>query len=212
MITHVLSAASASGLFTKVHVSTDSESIRDVATQFGFEPDFPRPAELADDHAPIMPVLKYVVEHYAALGHEFQEVALIMACAPLITSQDLIGAAEFFAKNGSKMPVLAVAEYPCPIEWAFRQELDSRLVPVQPGKFSTRSQDLLPAYYDAGQFCFFTAKHILESQGSGSDQGFLGYPIDRHKSVDIDTFDDWKFAEHIFNGVNSSLRHKLDKI
>jgi N-acylneuraminate cytidylyltransferase len=52
MITHVLSAARASGLFTTVHVSTESESIRDVAAQFGFPPDFLRPNKLADDHTP----------------------------------------------------------------------------------------------------------------------------------------------------------------
>lgn len=200
MITHVLSAARASGLFTTVHVSTESESIRDVAAQFGFAPDFPRPAELADDHTPIMPVLKYVVEKYASLGHEFQEVTLLMACAPLVTAEDIKSAQALFAEHGATVPVLGVAQYPCPIEWAFRRNLDGRLVPMQPGMFSVRSQDLEVAYCDAGLYCIFPTSRILGTEGAGSDTGFVGQVIPRHKAIDIDTPEDWVLAEAIFRG------------
>lgn len=201
MISHIIEAALASGFFDEIHVSTDSHEIAELVSSLGLEVVFLRPPHLADDHTPIMPVLKYVLEEYLGRGLAFDTVALLMACAPMITADDLRGAAALFDSHHGKQAVLGVAEYPCPIEWAFRREPNGVLVPVQPGMFSVRSQDLAPAYYDAGQFCFMPSQRVLATVGAGSDEGFLGYPIQRHQAIDIDTMDDWRFAELVFSSI-----------
>lgn len=198
MITHVLTAARDSGLFAKVHVSTESESIQHVAAQFGFPPDFPRPAELADDHTPIMPVLRNAVQEYAQRGEHFNEVWLLMACAPLIDAKDLSSAATMFQLAGSEQPLLAVSEYPAPIEWAFSRSGNGALTPVQAGMFAVRSQDLEKRYFDAGSFAVFPASHVLESQGAGSDSGFIGYVLPKGTAIDIDDEQDWQLAEAVY--------------
>src|SRR5438874_1339312 len=71
MIAYVLEVARESGLFDKIHVSTESAEIRQTVERLGFAVDFARPAELADDHTPIMPVLKHVVTTYASRGQTF---------------------------------------------------------------------------------------------------------------------------------------------
>ena len=198
MITHVLGSARASGLFTKVHVSTESEAIRDVAARFGFSPDFPRPAELADDHVPIMPVLRYAAQEYVKRGEEFEEVWLLIACAPFVDAPDLVGAANLFQEAGGQQPLLAVSEYPAPIEWAFSRGENGALTPVQAGMFAMRSQDLEKHYFDAGSFAVFSSKRVLESEGAGSDSGFIGYPLPKGTAIDIDDEQDWQLAEAIY--------------
>lgn len=198
MITHVLSAARASGLFTTVHVSTESESIRDVAAQFGFPPDFPRPAELADDHTPIMSVLRHATQEYANSGLYFDEVWLLMACSPLIDARDLSSAATLFQLAGNEQPLLAVSEYPVPIEWAFIRSENGGLTPVLPGMFAVRSQDLEKRYFDAGNFAVFPASRVLGSQDAGSDCGFIGYVLPKGTAIDIDDEQDWELAEAIY--------------
>jgi len=204
MMSHILEAAKNSQLFDVIHVSTESDKIAEVADQYGFPVDFARPNELADDHTPIMPVLRYVLDEYAKLGRRFDEVALLMACAPLVTSADLIQAHDLFCAHGATTPVLGVATYPCPVEWAFRRDSEGRLTPVQPGMFAVRSQDLEPSYFDAGLFSFFPAKLVLGSEGAGSDANFIGQILPRYKAIDIDTPDDWALAEAIFRGVRLS--------
>lgn len=199
MITHVLTAARTSGLFETIHVSTESESIRDVATAFGLAPDFPRPDELADDHTPIMPVLRYVTEEYAKRGQTFDEIWLLMACAPLIDANDLRKAATLFQEAGAQDPLLAVSEYPAPIEWAFSRGENGALTPVQAGMFAIRSQDLEKRYFDAGSFAAFPAARVLQSQGAGSDSGFIGYPLPKGSAIDIDDEQDWQLAEAIYS-------------
>lgn len=205
MISHIISVALSSSLFDEIHVSTDSQEIVEVARGLGLEVAFMRPPQLADDHTPIMPVLKYVLEEYRGRGVSFDSVAMLMACAPMISDHDLRGAAALFDLHHGKQAVLGVADFPCPIEWAFRREPDGLLVPLQPGMFSVRSQDLAPTYYDAGQFCFMSSQRILTTVGAGSDEGFLGYPIQRHKAIDIDTMDDWRFAEIVYTSIRQNL-------
>ena len=204
MITHVLGAARDSGLFSAIHVSTESESIREVAAMFGFPPDFPRPEALADDHTPIMPVLRYVTEEYARRAQHFDEIWLLMACAPLVKSGDLIAAASLFSENGSNSPVLAVVEYPAPIEWAFRRSKEGSLKAVQPGMFAVRSQNLEKAYFDSGSFAVFPSSRVLGLAGAGSDEDFVGYVLPKNSAIDIDDEEDWKFAELLFRISHST--------
>ncbi|CAI8414132.1 MAG: CMP-N,N'-diacetyllegionaminic acid synthase [Gammaproteobacteria bacterium] len=198
MIAYVLSAARESNLFTKVHVSTDNASICNVVTQCGFPPDFPRPAELADDHTPVMPVLHHVAKKYVKLGEHFDEVWLLMACAPLLDAKDLVSAATLFQQASGEQPLLAVSEYPAPIEWAFRRGASGELTPVQEGMFAARSQDLEKRYFDAGSFAVFPASRVLASQGAGSDSGFIGYVLPKGTAIDIDDEQDWQLAEAIY--------------
>ena len=206
MMSHIIAAALTSDLFDEIHVSTDSYAIAELAGSLGLEVAFLRPPHLADDHAPIMPVLKYVLEEYLGRGAAFDSVALLMACAPMITADDLRGAAALFDSHHGERAVLGVAQYPCPVEWAFRREPSGVLLPMQPGMFSVRSQDLAPAYYDAGQFCFMSGQRVLATTGAGSDEGFLGYPILRQQAIDIDTMDDWRFAELVFSSIRQQTR------
>ena len=75
---------------------------------------------------------------------------------------------------------------------------NGKLIPVQPGKFAVRSQDLEPKYYDVGSFALFPAKNIIESDGAGSDANYIGHILPKHKAIDIDTLDDWVFAEAMY--------------
>ena len=133
-----------------IHVSTESPRIAAVVESLGLMIDFLRPSALADDHTPLLPVLRYVTETFAARGRYFDEVWLLMACAPLIEPEDLVGAAQLYANAHGQWAVLSVTSYPVPLEWAFEREVNGRLLPVHPGKFAVRSQELGTKYYDTG--------------------------------------------------------------
>ena len=208
MISYILDVAKKSELFDSIHVSTDSERIAETVTKLGYPIDFMRPSNLADDNTTIMPVLRYVVDTYLERGEEFDEVSLLMACAPLIEVEDLVGAASLLQLHNNQKAVLGVAPYSAPVEWAFERHSDGTLVPLQPGMFSVRSQDIETKYFDAGMFCFFPIKSILESEGAGRDDGFIGQILPKYKSVDIDEPEDWLLAEAIYMGLDSVRNNK----
>ena len=208
MMSYVLDVAHRSKLFDVIHVSTESTEIAEVARQFGSPIQFYRPTKLADDHTPIMPVLKYVVDEFKARGFQFEEVWLLMACAPLIEVTDLHQAAELFQKSGSEDPVIAIAEYPVPIEWAFsRKTQTGELVPTAPGMFAVRSQDIEKKYFDVGAFSILPTARVEASIGAGTDTGFIGHVISKYKAVDIDDENDWAIAEAVYH-VNHSEKQR----
>lgn len=199
MIGYILEAARASGLFDEIHVSTESDRVSAVATALGFRPGFPRPLALADDTTPLMPVLRFVLEEYGRRGRSFDQVALLYACAPLVEAEDLRGAAEMTDRVGADKVVIGVAEFPVPIEWAFKRDPNGRLAPVTPGMFQVRSQDLRAVYHDVGGFAFLPAARIL-SDAPHDERDFYGYVLPRYKAVDIDDEEDWLLAEHLYRG------------
>ena len=199
IISYILNVASESLLFDKIHVSTDSSQIREVIEQLGFSIDFMRPKELADDFTPVMPVLKFVRETYSLLGNEFDEIWLLMACSPLIETDDLLNAAALFEKIDKSYSLLGVAEYPVPIDWAFQMNNTGVIKPVKPGIFSVRSQDMPKNYFDAGMLTVYSSSAIRFSEGAGSDANFVGFVIPKHKAIDIDDEGDWILAEAIYN-------------
>jgi N-acylneuraminate cytidylyltransferase len=198
MIAHILSAARESGLFETVHVSTENAAIASVAAEQGYPVDFMRPENLADDYTPIMPVMKYAVDEYERRGRSFDQVWLLMACAPLIAASDLVAAEELFVKSGGHAHLLAVSEFQAPIEWALRRDTNGLLVPLQPGMFAVRSQDLEKRYFDAGSFAIFPTATVQRTEGPGIDTGFIGYVLPKGSAVDIDDERDWMLAEAIY--------------
>jgi pseudaminic acid cytidylyltransferase len=198
MIGHILQTAANSKLFDTIHVSTESHRVADVVQSLGHRIDFFRPDELADDHTPLMPVLRYVAETYAASGRRYDEIWLLMACSPLIESDDLIGASEFFRFSGGQRSVMTVAQYPAPVEWAYRRNDDGLLVPLRPEMLAVRSQDINPTYFDTGSFCIYPASTVLKSEGAGDYSAYVGYLLPRQKAIDIDSEEDLQLAELIY--------------
>jgi pseudaminic acid cytidylyltransferase len=198
MIGHILQTAANSKLFDTIHVSTESRRVADVVRSLGYPVDFFRPDELADDHTPLMPVLRYVAETYAASGRHYDEIWLLMACSPLIEPDDLIGASEFFQLSGGQRSVMTVAQYPAPVEWAYGRADDGSLVPLRPEMLAVRSQDIQPTYFDAGSFCIYPASSVLKSEGAGDYSAYVGYLLPRQKAIDIDSEEDLQVAELIY--------------
>lgn len=195
MISYPLKAAVDSGLFGKIHISTDDPEILSVASGHGAFDSFPRPEKLSDDHTPIMPVLKWVLEEYGARGEHFDCVALVMATAILLKAEDLAKAIDAYSKYQGTKTILSIARYPAPVEWAFTKSDDNVLTAREIDAMAMRSQDLPETWYDAGMFCIMNAGRILGSSGAGIDVNYAGIPIEKGRAVDIDEEEDLVLAE-----------------
>lgn len=203
MISYPLDAAKKSKLFDNIHVSTDSSEIKDVVENLGVPVEFMRSANLSDDKTPLMPVLQWVLNIYKARGQSFDTVCLVLPCAPLIEASDLIQAHDVFLKHRGKKPLMAVAPFPVPVEWAYKRNEDGSLDPVNAGAYARRSQDIGKKYYDAGTFYFYSTAHILTDQPV-TDRDYVSYLLPRSKAVDIDDQEDLEFAAALFSARSRS--------
>ena len=199
MLAHALGAALESGVFAEIHVSTEDNEIAKAASEHGAPPAFRRPAELADDHTPIRDVVKAVLAEYARRGRHFETVVLVYATAVLIEPADLAAALDAFRAEPAR-PLLSVVEAGAPLE---RLMVDDGgvLKPAVPDRFANRTQDLTPAYRDAGALAIFASETLRTDTDGAAAMAFRPYVLPRFKGVDIDTEEDWRFAEIIKAGL-----------
>ena len=199
MISYALEAAKKSQLFDKIHVSTDSTEIKNIVESLGHYVDFMRPPELAGDRIGNIPVLQWVLKEYLKSGEKYENIINIMPAAPLLKSEDILQAYELFLSHDKKYPLHVVSEFPVPIEWAYRRDKKGFLIPINPGAYALRSQDLDKAYYEAGPFSIFHRSH-LENDSQVKDEGFISYVMPKDRAIDIDDKEDMVLAKKLFLG------------
>ena len=192
MLAYAIEAAKDSGIFDEVMVSTDSEEIANVAKKHGASVPFMRSERTSNDFAITYDVLEEVLSEYKKLGREYDSLCCIYPCVPFLRSDSLKNAFDLMKRKKANA-IMPVCKYPVPVEWAMRIN-DDELVADDVEKQFVRSQDLKPAYFDAGMFYFYETEIFL-SKRTTLFPNTLGYVIDESECQDIDTPDDWKMAE-----------------
>jgi pseudaminic acid cytidylyltransferase len=200
MIGYAIDAARSTGVFDHIVVSTDDDEIAAVARAVGAELPFVRPASLADDHTPTVPVIAHAVKACCALGWAVEQVCCIYPAVPLIRADDIIQALAMLNEGGASY-VFPVTTFPSPIQRALRRLLDGTTRPFFPEHVATRTQDLEPAYHDAGQFYWGARQAWLEGLDVHTHGRTLVLP--EWRVVDIDTPADWERAEAIARALVS---------
>ena len=193
MIAYAIAVAQESGLFDHVLVSTDDDEIAEVARGLGAQVPFVRPAELANDHAVTAAVVVHAVQRCQDLGllaGPDAEVCCIYPGVPLLAAQDLCRAREALQPG---LYAFAVVPFAAAIQRALRRQANGATAPFFPEHQQTRTQDLEPAYHDAGQFYWGHASTWLSGQSIHDHARTVVLP--EWRVVDIDTPDDWKRAE-----------------
>ncbi len=195
MIAWSIAAALESGVFDRVIVSTDDAEIAGVARAHGAETPFPRPAELADDHAGTLPVMAHALEWMEAAAGPFDAVCCLYATAPFATAADLRAALSLL-ESGDWSYVFTAAEFPAPIFRSFQVRPVGGVEMFFPDRFSTRSQDLPRAWHDAGQFYWGRPAAWRAREPFFTSRAQI-LPLPRSRVQDIDTPEDWAHAEHL---------------
>ena len=188
-----------SGLFDMVHVSTDDEEIAGLAISEGATSPWRRPPELSDDYAITAAVVTWELEQ---LGQQFgilpTHVCTVYPASVLITAEHLQGAWTKF-KSGNYDAVISVLRHPSPILRAYRIRSGDTGEMIWPQYRLSRSQELEETFYDAGHFYWSTTDYWRnELDQKLALQSRVGlFELSRRDAVDIDTEDDWKFAEDL---------------
>lgn len=193
MISWPVNAARKSALFDRIVVSTDSPEIAAIVQSHGGEVPFLRDAGLADDHTGTTEVIRDAVGRLNLPAEAI--VCCIYPTAVMLEPDDLrAGLAQLRESNTDW--VLSVGHHRSAIQRAYRMTAGV-LTPFDRAMMEQRSQDLEPAYFDAGQFYFARAATWANPDARVWDSAApVILPADR--CVDIDTEEDWHLAEKIF--------------
>lgn len=201
IIAYPIEAARQSGLFEKIIVSTDDSEIAKVAESFGAEVPFVRPKELSDDFTGTTPVVAHAIRELEKSGLDVDIVCCVYATSAFLTPKLLQEG--FDALTDGKEYSFSVAEFEAPIFRSFKLLGNGGVEMFFPEHFSARSQDLPSAYHDGAQFYFGRKDAFLNNLPIFAPHS-AAVKADRRMVQDIDTPEDWIFAEAMFKTLNSS--------
>lgn len=191
LICHSINYSLNNSQIVGTYVSTDAEDIKMISREAGAHI-INRPVELADDYTTSAAVMKHAVEFLTAQGVEFDYVVLLQATNPL-RPKSLLDEAINIIEKGKNDSLFTVNRS----EKKLGKIIDGKFVPWN-YKFGQRSQDLDPLYYENG-LLYITSKELLLQEVI---EGQTAYPlVVNHPfgEVDIDTVDDFHYAEFMLN-------------
>ena len=196
IISYSIRAALESKCFDQVVVSTDDDEIAEVAESFGAIVPFVRPYELAGDDVATIPVIRHAIEWFDARAYNLLEVCCLYATAVFVQ-------ADYIRKAYKKMMqeqvdyCFTVTSFAYPIQRAIKITKESRIKMIYAENIKTRSQDLEESYHDAGQFYWGRAESFRQQKPFFSKNA-TPFILPRHLVQDIDTPEDWKRAELMY--------------
>ncbi|WP_272674276.1 MULTISPECIES: pseudaminic acid cytidylyltransferase [unclassified Providencia] len=210
MIAYSIEAAIKSKCFDKIIVSTDDLEIANIAKEYGAEVPFLRPPELSNDYANTVEVIQHAILWYEENNISIDKVCCIYATAPFITSMDLINGFAKLDSNNNIDFVFSAAKFAFPIQRAIKLSSNEKVNMFYPEYELSRSQDLEESYHDAGQFYWGKKTAFLQKKSIFANSSEIVL-IPRDRVQDIDTLEDWDFAELLYSIIkNKKINYASD--
>lgn len=169
----------------ETYVSTDDPNIGLLASQYGAKV-IVRPAELATDEAPMLPVIQHAL---AALEGTFEPdvVVLLQPTQPLRTADHVKRAMTLLTDDWDSVVSVVESVSPDLISMIYAGRL------ILPSEV-TRRQDARPGYVRDGTV-YVTRREAIEAGSLYGDCRAMVIPAG--ESVNIDTEEDWRQAERM---------------
>lgn len=193
MISRTIKTLLEAELFEDIVVSTDSPDIISTSSAAGATRCIVRPEELADDHTATKPVIEHALGELALSNDA--AVCCVYPCNPFLDPETLRRSLEMLLSNKEYF-CLPVIEYMHPVQRAFTLDQHSIITKREPRFELSRTQDLEACYHDAGSFYWGLKSLWISDLGLHAQS--VGLPVSRTEGLDIDTPEDWFFAELLY--------------
>jgi CMP-N-acetylneuraminic acid synthetase len=184
----ILYAQANKEIIEEVYVSTDNEEIKEIALQFGAKV-IERPAAISGDSEPTVSALRHVLKSIE--GDAIENVVLLQPTNPLRPQNLLIEAFETY-KNEKVDSLFTVTEN----HQKFGKIANKNFIPFN-YVVGQRSQDLEPLFFENG-LLYITKASLILNDIIISEKAFPFEVNHIFAKVDIDTQEDFDYAEYLF--------------
>lgn len=193
LIAYAIETALNSKYIKEVYVSTDNEEIAVTARKYGAKVPFLRPAHLASDHALAVDTYIFMLDKWKEMDQKVDSLIILQPTSPLRTSANIDEAIELFQSKKASS-VISYTEEQHPISWHKFVNDDLTFSPIF-GEELVNRQQKRKTYYPNGAIFVFKADLIRDKKYYDKDS--FAYLMSRQNSVDIDSLDDFEYAEFL---------------
>jgi CMP-N-acetylneuraminic acid synthetase len=203
LLAYTADAALSTRRLSRVVLSTEDAEIAAVGRGLGLDVPFERPAALAEDDTPTLPVVQHALRSLQAGGERYDAVCLLQPTMPFRDPGEIDGCIELLEERDADA-VVTVRRVPTEYNphWVYLKDAGDalRLSTGAPSPIPRR-QALPPAFHRDGSVYVVKTNVVLE-KGSLYGDRLYGYEVDSPRRANIDTLDDWDRAERLLQNVS----------
>ena len=204
IISYAIKFAKSTGLFERIIVSTDSYKISKIAKKYGAEVPFLRSKKLASDFAPTKDVLLDCIKKISSENSKYH--FCLYPTSTLLLKKDFTNSFNKIKKNNHDF-LVAVTDFAYSPYRAFKFVGKNKIAFESKKYINYRSQDIPRLIHDTGSFYIWKTKALLKYKGKMPLKTTY-YLLDRYRSVDINTEQDFKFAAFLNKFLNKKSKKK----
>jgi len=197
LMAYSIEAAISSGCFDTVMVSTDSEKYAEIARSYGAEVPFLRSERTASDAASSWDTILEVLDKYKDLNETFDTFCLLQPTSPMRTAGDIKSAYEEL-DNKKAFAVLSMTELEHPLSWCGVLKPNNSLNGFME-KSSYKQRQAQDTYYRPNGAIYIASVEEFKRDQFLYREGSYAYIMPKERSVDIDTEEDFKYAEFLMS-------------
>lgn len=197
LLAYTAEAARAARRLDRVILSTEDEEIARVGRELGLEVPFMRPAELARDDTPTLPVLQDTVRRLEAEGYSCDAVFTLQPTSPLRLPSDIDGAVELMERTGCDSVVgFKPVGGNHPARMKMVDEATGRVSdPPFAQAVEGQPRQLLPRLFLSNGAVYLTRRRVLMEGNSIKGADCRAWIMPPERSVDVDTALDLMLVE-----------------
>ena len=197
LIQYTIEAAINAKAVDRVIVTTDDRAVAESARMAGAEVPFMRPGYLASDTASAVDVYIHAVEFMMDLTRaEITKFMVLLPTAPLRTEKHIDEAVDLFYRSKADT-LVSVKEADTPPGWYMDMDnggcIHNSGFGVKGSIVSNRQVNR--TYYIPNGAIYILDYKLLKGKRTYYTEHTVGYVMQRSESVDIDTIDDFEYAE-----------------
>ncbi len=201
LISYTIEAAKKAKSITEIIISTDSQEIAEIAVKYGAKCPFLRPAYLATDEALSVDNYIHLISKLCENRNtEIGEFIVLQPTSPLRSYQDIDNAIKMFREKNADS-VISYTKEKHPITWHKYLNSQNEFIDIFNDDLKNR-QDYRCSYYPNGAIYVFKTQ-IINKNIYYTDKSYA-YLMSSRDSIDIDTIDDFNYAEFILSNKGVS--------
>jgi CMP-N,N'-diacetyllegionaminic acid synthase len=191
-------------------VNTDSKDYARIANEYGARTPFIRPESMAMDNSPIREAISHTFRFFDERAETFDLFALIQATSPFTTSADLDRAVLVLRNEPRVNSVISVTEVDVPPVWCNTLNETLSMKDFLSKEIRQKNRQELPRYYRVTGAVRIA--RWAEFRANNYDWYFddsKAVIIDRARSIDIDSEEDFAYAEFLMRKRNPVTCNRL---
>jgi len=198
LLQHTVEAALAARGLSRVVLSTEDEEIVALGRQYGVDVPFLRPAELARDDTPTLPVVLHALTWLERVGDRFDAICLLQPTHPLRRPEHVDACIALLEQTDADavMTVLRVPPAYNP-HWVYFVDASGHLALSTGARQPIPRRQELPAAFHREGSVYVVRRDVVMTQQSMYGDRLVGYELDPAQSVNIDGWDDLERAKDL---------------